>query len=49
MPLALEALTREQVIDWRLRAQHDHQVVLDHIGWYGELSARRLFTSVFVD
>ncbi|MGW7005388.1 hypothetical protein ACWGCW_21935 [Streptomyces sp. NPDC054933] len=47
-PLVFEELTREQVIDWRSRAQRDHQVV-DHIDRYGELSARRLFTGVFVD
>ncbi|MGK5545709.1 hypothetical protein ACSNOH_13395 [Streptomyces sp. URMC 127] len=48
-PLVLEELTRQQVIDWRARAEHDHQLVLDHIDEYGELSARRLFTSRFVD
>ncbi|AXI91258.1 hypothetical protein SAM9427_36430 (plasmid) [Streptomyces sp. ETH9427] len=47
--LVLEELTREQVIDWRARAAHDHQVVFDHIDRYGEISARRLFTSTFVD
>jgi hypothetical protein len=47
--LILEDLTREQVIDWRARAGHDHQVVFDHIDRYGETSARRLFTSRFVD
>ncbi|MGW1596995.1 hypothetical protein [Streptomyces sp. NPDC002343] len=47
--LVLEDLTREQVIDWRARAAHDHQVVFDHIDRYGETSARRLFTSNFVD
>ncbi len=47
--LVLEELTREQVIDWRARAQRCHQVVLDHIDQHGELSARRLFTNAFVD
>ncbi|MGW1597553.1 hypothetical protein [Streptomyces sp. NPDC002343] len=47
--LVLEDLTREQVLDWRARAAHDHQVVFDHIDRYGETSARRLFTSTFVD
>ncbi|MFI9311173.1 hypothetical protein [Streptomyces triculaminicus] len=48
-PLVLEELTRQQVIDWRARAERDHQLVLDHIDEHGELSARRLFTSRFVD
>ncbi|MEU0646039.1 hypothetical protein [Streptomyces umbrinus] len=47
--LVLEDLTREQVLDWRTRAAHDHQVAFDHIDRYGEVSARRLFTSSFVD
>jgi hypothetical protein len=47
--LVLEDLSREQVIDWRARAAHDHQMVFDHINRYGETSARRLFTSKFVD
>lgn len=46
--LVLEDLTREQVLDWRTRAAHDHQVVFDHIDQYGEVSAQRLFTRVFV-
>ncbi|MEV5239589.1 hypothetical protein AB0K89_10830 [Streptomyces cinnamoneus] len=48
-PLVLEELTRQQVIDWRTRAERDHQLVLAHIDEYGELSGRRLFTSRFVD
>jgi hypothetical protein len=48
-PLKLEDLSRHQVLDWRTRAAKDHQIVLDHITQYGELSARRLFTSTFVD
>jgi hypothetical protein len=48
-PLVLEDLSRDQVLDWRTRAAKDHQIVLDHITQYGELSARRLFTSTFVD
>ncbi|MGW3652477.1 hypothetical protein [Streptomyces sp. NPDC000878] len=47
--LVLEELSREQVVGWRNRAAKDHQVVFDHIDRYGEISARRLFTSVFVD
>ncbi|WP_086558603.1 hypothetical protein [Streptomyces africanus] len=47
--LVLEELTREQVLDWRTRAAKDHQLVFDHIDRYGEVSARRLFTSAFVD
>ncbi|MET7694369.1 hypothetical protein ABZT06_41600 [Streptomyces sp. NPDC005483] len=47
--LVLEDLTREQVLDWRTRAAHDRQAVFDHIDRYGERSARRLFTSAFVD
>ncbi|MBE1603079.1 hypothetical protein [Streptomyces stelliscabiei] len=47
--LVLEDLTREQVLDWRTRAARDDQVVFDHIDRYGEVSARRLFTSRFVD
>ncbi|MEU9157953.1 hypothetical protein AB0D59_47385 [Streptomyces sp. NPDC048417] len=46
--LVLEDLTREQVLDWRTRAAHDHQVVFDHIDRYGETSAQRLFTREFV-
>ena len=46
--LVLEELTREQVLDWRTRAARDHQVVFDHIDRYGEHSAQRLFTRVFV-
>lgn len=46
--LVLEDLTREQVLDWRTRATHDHQVVFDHIDRYGEVSAQRLFTRAFV-
>lgn len=46
--LVLEELTREQVLDWRTRAAADHQLVLDHIDRYGELSAQRLFTRAFV-
>ncbi|MEU1516245.1 hypothetical protein ABZ490_29600 [Streptomyces sp. NPDC005811] len=46
--LVLEDLTREQVLDWRTRAARDHQVVFDHIAWYGETSAQRLFTRAFV-
>ncbi|MFI9778603.1 hypothetical protein ACIHCV_28480 [Streptomyces sp. NPDC051956] len=46
--LVLEDLTREQVLDWRDRAAHDHQVVFDHIDRYGETSAQRLFTRSFV-
>ncbi|WP_330327882.1 hypothetical protein [Streptomyces pseudovenezuelae] len=46
--LVLEDLTREQVLDWRTRAAHDHQVVFDHIDRYGEHSAQRLFTRAFV-
>jgi hypothetical protein len=48
-PIVLEELTREQIIDLRMRAQQDHQRVLDHIEEYGELFARRLYTSEFVD
>jgi hypothetical protein len=47
--LVLEALTREQVRDWRVRAMKDHQVVFDHIDQYGEMSARRLFSNQLVD
>ncbi|MEV7711207.1 hypothetical protein [Streptomyces sp. NPDC088270] len=46
--LVLEELTREQVLDWRDRAAADYQLVFDHIDRYGELSAQRLFTQVFV-
>ncbi|MGW6706864.1 hypothetical protein ACWGDE_18495 [Streptomyces sp. NPDC054956] len=46
--LVLEELTREQVLDWRNRAAADHQLVVDHIDRYGELSAQRLFTRAFV-
>ncbi|MGW1189291.1 hypothetical protein [Streptomyces sp. NPDC002559] len=46
--LVLEELTREQVLDWRTRAVHDHQIVHDHIARYGERSAQRLFTRSFV-
>ncbi|MFJ1616063.1 hypothetical protein ACIODT_24575 [Streptomyces sp. NPDC088251] len=45
--LALEDLTREQVLDWRNRAV-DREVVHDHIERYGEHSAQRLFTRAFV-
>ncbi|TVL87189.1 hypothetical protein CD790_33830 [Streptomyces sp. SAJ15] len=44
--LILEDLT-EQVLDWRTRAAHDHQIVNDHIAWYGKRSAQRLFTRAF--
>ncbi|MFL4953331.1 hypothetical protein ACJ6WE_40075 [Streptomyces sp. MMS24-I31] len=47
--LVLEDLTREQVLDWRTRAAQDHEIVFAHIDRYGEVSARRLFTSAFVD
>jgi len=47
--LVLEELTREQVLDWRTRAAHDHQVVFDHIEQYGEHSAKRLFTCASVE
>lgn len=47
--LVLEDLTREQVLDWRTRAAKDHEIVFAHIDRYGEVSARRLFTSAFVD
>ncbi|MCQ8772075.1 hypothetical protein [Streptomyces telluris] len=46
--LVLENLTREQVLDSRTRAAHDHQIVHDHIARYGEHSAQRLFTRAFV-
>ncbi|MFD0033020.1 hypothetical protein ACFVJK_33055 [Streptomyces sp. NPDC127172] len=46
--LVLEDLTREQVLDWRTRAAHDHRIVFDHIERHGELSAQRLFTRAFV-
>ncbi|MFF3505566.1 hypothetical protein [Streptomyces sp. NPDC003247] len=46
--LVIEDLTREQVLDWRTRATHDHQVVHGHIARYGEHSAQRLFTRAFV-
>ncbi|NUK23707.1 hypothetical protein HRW08_13650 [Streptomyces lunaelactis] len=46
--LVLEDLTREQVLDWRNRAAVEHQLVVDHIEWYGETSAQRLFTRAFV-
>ncbi|MGG7568949.1 hypothetical protein [Streptomyces sirii] len=46
--LVLEDLTREQVLDWRACAAANHQVVLDHIERYGEVSAQRLFTRTFV-
>ncbi|WP_030686903.1 hypothetical protein [Streptomyces sp. NRRL B-1347] len=46
--LVLEDLTREQVLDWRTRAAHDHQIVHDHIDRYGEHSAQRLFTRALV-
>ncbi|MGW1888344.1 hypothetical protein [Streptomyces sp. NPDC001970] len=46
--LALEDLTREQILDWRNRAATDHQLVFDHIERYGETSAQRLFTQAFV-
>ncbi|MEU1407857.1 hypothetical protein ABZ471_36970 [Streptomyces sp. NPDC005728] len=47
--LVLEDLTREQVLDCRTRAAHDHQVVHDHIERYGKASAQRLFTRAFVE
>ncbi|MFG2603123.1 hypothetical protein ACGFT2_06135 [Streptomyces sp. NPDC048514] len=47
--LVLEDLSREQVLDWRVRALKDHQVVFDHIDRYGEPSARRLFSNQLVD
>jgi hypothetical protein len=47
--LVLEDLTREQVIDWRARAAHDHQIVFDHIDQFGETSARRLFSHQLVN
>ena len=46
--LILEDLTRAQVLNWRTRATHDHQVVFNHIDQYGETSAKRLFTAAFV-
>ncbi|RSS24295.1 hypothetical protein EF916_27675 [Streptomyces sp. WAC08452] len=46
--LVLEELTREQVLEWRNRAAVDHQLVVDHIDRYGELSAQRSFTRAFV-
>ncbi|MFI5750573.1 hypothetical protein ACIBBE_32740 [Streptomyces sp. NPDC051644] len=46
--LVLEDRTREQVLDWRNRAAADHEVVHDHIERYGEHSAQRLFTRMFV-
>ncbi|MER7309957.1 hypothetical protein E5082_29965 [Streptomyces griseoluteus] len=46
--LVIEDLTREQVLDWRTHAAHDHQIVHDHIARYGEHSAQRLFTRSFV-
>ncbi|MEU5430706.1 hypothetical protein AB0H73_34590 [Streptomyces olivoreticuli] len=45
----LEALAREQVIDWRARAERDHQLVLGHIDEHGGPWARCLFTNSFVD
>ncbi|PJE97303.1 hypothetical protein CUT44_13050 [Streptomyces carminius] len=42
--LVLEELTREKILDWRNRAAADHQLVIDHIDQYGELSAQRLTT-----
>ncbi|MGW2895123.1 hypothetical protein ACWDAO_10995 [Streptomyces sp. NPDC001212] len=39
-----EDLTREQVLDWRVRAMKDPQRVFGHNDRYGESSARRLFT-----
>ncbi|MFE5200973.1 hypothetical protein ACFQ93_46125 [Streptomyces sp. NPDC056601] len=47
--LVLEDLTRDQVLDWRVRAMKDHQVVFDHIDQYSESSARRLFSHQLVD
>ncbi|MFJ1601512.1 hypothetical protein [Streptomyces sp. NPDC088261] len=47
--LVLEDLTREQVLDWRVRGLKDHSVVLDHIDQYGEPSARRLFSNQVVN
>ncbi|CAM5406270.1 hypothetical protein SSPIM334S_07822 [Streptomyces spiroverticillatus] len=49
LELVLEDLTRDQVRDWRIRGMKDHQVVFDHIGRYGEPSARRLFSHQVVD
>ncbi|WP_307680579.1 hypothetical protein [Streptomyces sp. V4I2] len=46
--LVLEDLTREQVLDWRTRADKDHDIVFAHIDRYGEHSAQRLFTRAFV-
>jgi hypothetical protein len=48
-PILMEELTREQVIDWRARAQKDHQLVVEHVEEYGEAFARRLCTSRFLD
>ncbi|MGV9503577.1 hypothetical protein ACWDQ0_35460 [Streptomyces sp. NPDC003642] len=47
--LVLEDLTRDQVLDWRVRAMKHPQLVFDHIDRYGETSARRLFTGRLVD
>ncbi|MFJ2736150.1 hypothetical protein [Streptomyces sp. NPDC087317] len=47
--VVLEDPTREQVVAWRSRAHCDHQVVLDQVDSHAEFSARRLFTSTFVD
>lgn len=46
--LVLDELTGELVLDWRNGAAADHQIVHDHIERYGEASAQRLFTRVFV-
>ena len=46
--LVLKDLTREQVLDWRARAAHDHQIVHDHIARYGEHAGQRLFARSFV-
>jgi hypothetical protein len=46
--LVLEELTREQVLDWRTRAAHDHQIMFGHIDRYGEESAKRLFTRALI-
>ncbi|WAU78363.1 hypothetical protein O1Q96_00495 (plasmid) [Streptomyces sp. Qhu-G9] len=48
-PLVLEELTREQVLSWRTRAAKDHQLAIDRIDRYGEMSAQRLFTRAFVE
>jgi hypothetical protein len=47
-PVLLEELIREQVIDWRARAQKEDQLVVEHVEEYGEVFARRLCTSRFL-